>query len=127
MARLAHHARPPAPDSPTTRPLAALPAGELDHLRTHPEPVAMPGGTIVSDPGAVNPAMSAPVLVTKLYAPPPRPEAVPRPHLLARLDAGLRGKLILVSPPAGFGKSTLVSEWAAGCGGPVAWLSLDPG
>ncbi len=32
--------------------------------------------------------MSAPVLVTKLYLPPPRPEVVPRPRLLARLDAG---------------------------------------
>src|SRR5512137_1165886 len=36
-------------------------------------------------------------------------------------------KLVLISAPAGFGKTTLVSEWAAGCGRPVAWLSLDEG
>ena len=71
--------------------------------------------------------MSAPVLVTKLYAPPPRPEAVPRPRLLARLDAGLRGKLTLVAAPAGYGKTALVGAWVAGCGHPVAWLSLDAG
>src|SRR5207248_5485132 len=50
---------------------------------------------------------------------------VPRPHLMERLDNGLRGNLTLVSAPAGFGKSTLVSTWAVGCDRPVAWLSLD--
>ena len=71
--------------------------------------------------------MSAPILVTKLYRPPPRPEAVPRPRLIARLDAGLHRKLTLVAAPAGFGKTTLVGAWVAGCGRPVAWLSLDEG
>jgi predicted ATPase len=57
--------------------------------------------------------MSVPILATKLYIPPSRPDVVPRPHLLERLDDGLsaRRKLTLVSAPAGFGKSTLVSEW----------------
>src|SRR3954451_12759037 len=72
-------------------------------------------------------AMSAPVLVTKLYLPPPRPEVVPRPRLLARLDAGLGRKLTLVSAPAGFGKTTLVGAWVAACGRPTAWLLLDDG
>src|SRR3712207_9324921 len=69
--------------------------------------------------------MAAPVLVTKLYAPPPRPGAVPRPRLTGRLDAGLHRKLTLVSAPAGFGKTTLVSAWVAACDRPTAWLSLD--
>jgi LuxR family maltose regulon positive regulatory protein len=43
------------------------------------------------------------------------------------LNAGLDGKLTLISAPAGFGKTTLLSEWAAGCGRPVAWVSLDEG
>src|ERR687883_618755 len=60
--------------------------------------------------------MAAPVLVTKLYAPPPRPGAVPRPRLTGRLDAGLHRRLTLVSAPAGFGKTTLVAAWVAGCG-----------
>ncbi|HLB48337.1 MAG TPA: LuxR C-terminal-related transcriptional regulator [Anaerolineales bacterium] len=73
--------------------------------------------------------MSTPVLATKLYIPPPRPKAVPRPRLIERLNEGLPSgrKLTLISAPAGFGKTTLVSEWVAGCERPVAWLSLDEG
>src|SRR5215204_2110547 len=67
------------------------------------------------------------ILATKLYIPPPRPKAVPRPHLVERLDEGLHHKLTLVSAPAGFGKSTLVSEWIHGGKCPAAWLSLDAG
>ena len=69
--------------------------------------------------------MTLPVLVTKLYVPPPRPEVVPRPHLIGRLHEGLDRKLTLISAPAGFGKTTLVSEWVAASGRPTAWLSLD--
>jgi LuxR family maltose regulon positive regulatory protein len=71
--------------------------------------------------------MSASLLQTKLYIPPPRPNLVSRPRLIERLNAGLHRRLTLVSAPAGFGKTTLLSEWAAGCGRPVAWLSLDEG
>jgi LuxR family maltose regulon positive regulatory protein len=71
--------------------------------------------------------MAAPVLVTKLYVPPARPGAVARPRLVARLDAGLHRTLTLVAAPAGSGKTTLVGAWAAGCGRPAAWLSLDAG
>jgi LuxR family maltose regulon positive regulatory protein len=67
------------------------------------------------------------LLTTKLYIPPVRPELVPRPRLVERLDAGLHRKLTLISAPAGFGKTTLLSEWVAGYDQPVAWLSLDEG
>src|SRR4029079_12703641 len=50
-----------------------------------------------------------------------------RPRLSERLDEGQRGKLTLISAPAGFGKTTAVSAWVASCGRPVAWLSLDEG
>ncbi len=69
--------------------------------------------------------MSTPTLVTKLYVPPPRPKVVSRPRLIKLLNDGLHRRLTLVSAPAGFGKTTLVSEWVAGCERPVAWLSLD--
>jgi LuxR family maltose regulon positive regulatory protein len=48
---------------------------------------------------------------------------------LERLNEGLSSgrRLILISAPAGFGKTTLVSEWIPGCGKSVAWLSLDGG
>ncbi|MDF2721568.1 MAG: helix-turn-helix transcriptional regulator [Paenibacillus sp.] len=65
------------------------------------------------------------MLTTKLYIPQPRTKIVYRPRLIERLDEGLKGKLTLVSAPAGFGKTTLISEWAKGCERPVAWLSLD--
>src|SRR5207248_5746408 len=71
--------------------------------------------------------MSIPILATKLYIPPPPPTVVPRPRLIARLNEGLHRKLTLIAAPAGFGKTTLVSAWVAGCGRPVAWLSLDAG
>ncbi len=71
--------------------------------------------------------MSTPLLATKLYVPPPRPKVVIRPRLLERLNEGLHCKLSLVSAPAGFGKTTLLSEWIAKCGRPTAWLALDDG
>src|SRR4030066_1382895 len=76
--------------------------------------------------------MPAPLLFTKLYIPPPRSKIVLRPRLIEQLNEGLQRKLTLISASAGFGKTTLVSEWAAGCERPepkvrVAWLSLDEG
>ena len=62
---------------------------------------------------------------TKLHLPFTRPELVPRPRLQARITEGLRGPLTLITAPAGFGKTTLVASCVAGCGMPVAWLSLD--
>ena len=74
--------------------------------------------------------MSTPLLTTKLYIPPVRPNLVSRPRLIERLNAGLHRKLTLVSAPAGFGKTTLVSEWIQTMGEAtppiaIAWLSLD--
>jgi len=73
--------------------------------------------------------MSTAILATKLYIPQPRSKIVLRPHLIERLNEGLSlgRKLTLISASAGFGKTTLVSEWIASCGKPVAWLSLDEG
>lgn len=88
--------------------------------------------------------MVAPILATKLYIPPTRQKSVPRPHLLERLNDGISSgrKLILISAPAGFGKTTLLSEWTQALRldvaqayenenrkskdvNQVAWLSLD--
>jgi LuxR family maltose regulon positive regulatory protein len=73
--------------------------------------------------------VTVPLLATKLYVPPSRRRVVLRPRLIERLNEGLAAghKVTLVSAPAGFGKSTMVAEWVAGCGRPVAWLSLDEG
>ena len=69
--------------------------------------------------------MPIPLLQTKLYIPPPRLNLVARPSVTAKLRAGLRHPLTLIAAPAGFGKTTLVSEWIAQTDHPVAWLSLD--
>jgi LuxR family maltose regulon positive regulatory protein len=96
--------------------------------------------------------MTAPLLKTKLYIPPVRPELVPRPRLIEQLNAGLwtgglgeggllqdyfARKLTLISAPAGFGKTALITEWLrhlrveTGQGKAIevapsfAWLSLD--
>src|SRR5450432_2094432 len=71
--------------------------------------------------------MPIPILATKLYIPPPPPRVVVRPRLTERLNEGLHRKVTLVSAPAGFGKTTLVSAWVAGCERPATWLSLDEG
>src|SRR5918993_5377260 len=67
--------------------------------------------------------MSTPILATKLYVPPLQPRIVPRPRLVERLNEGQHRRLTLVSAPAGFGKTTLLGEWLAGCDRPAAWLS----
>lgn len=72
-------------------------------------------------------SMNIPILATKLYIPQPRTKVVLRPRLIERLNEGLDRKLTLISASAGFGKTTLVSEWVTGCNRPVAWLSLDEG
>jgi LuxR family transcriptional regulator, maltose regulon positive regulatory protein len=71
--------------------------------------------------------MSASILTTKLHIPTLQPNTVLRPRLAERLNDGLHRKLTLVSAAAGFGKTTLVSEWVTSYGRPVAWLSLDEG
>jgi LuxR family transcriptional regulator, maltose regulon positive regulatory protein len=67
------------------------------------------------------------LLSTKFFVPPVRPTLISRPRLLERLAHGLDGPLTLISAPAGYGKTTLFSEWRAGLGAsiPLAWLSLD--
>jgi LuxR family transcriptional regulator, maltose regulon positive regulatory protein len=79
--------------------------------------------------------MVAQILATKLYIPPPSPNVVLRARLIERLNKGLNRKLTIISAPAGFGKTTLISEWANCCGhnepalteppARTAWLSLD--
>ena len=69
--------------------------------------------------------MSIPLLTTKLNSPALRPGYVPRPRLVERLNS--RRPLVLISAPAGFGKTTLVKSWLASAGQPFTWLSLDQG
>jgi LuxR family transcriptional regulator, maltose regulon positive regulatory protein len=76
--------------------------------------------------------MSVAILATKLYIPLPRPKIVLRPRLIDRLNDGLHHKLTIISAPAGFGKTTLISAWVTSFQDlepkvGVAWLTLDEG
>src|SRR5215211_7605194 len=65
------------------------------------------------------------LLATKLHIPRPRPGFLARPRLTQRLAEGTARELVLVCTPAGFGKTTLLADWARQGERPVAWLSLD--
>jgi LuxR family maltose regulon positive regulatory protein len=76
--------------------------------------------------------MSTTFLQTKLYVPPRRASLVPRPLLIQKLNLGTQEdsvgfarKISLISAPAGFGKTTLITEWLAEQQRPVAWVALD--
>jgi LuxR family transcriptional regulator, maltose regulon positive regulatory protein len=68
-----------------------------------------------------------PLLATKLYIPPPRPNLVPRMRLIERPNKAVNHKLTLISAPAGFGKTTLLSDWISKSETSAAWISLDKG
>jgi len=89
--------------------------------KTEPEPEAQ------SDNHEQQVSIPEPILTTKVYIPPPRPNIVLRSRLIERMNLGQFGKLTLISAPPGFGKTTLVSEWIPGCERATAWLSLDEG
>ncbi len=73
--------------------------------------------------------MSSSLLATKLYTPPARTNAIARPHLTEKLMSGVDrpGSIALLSGPAGFGKTTLVSDFVKRLQQAVAWVSLDEG
>ncbi|HVP21479.1 MAG TPA: LuxR C-terminal-related transcriptional regulator [Anaerolineaceae bacterium] len=71
--------------------------------------------------------METTLLKTKLNKPKVHPDLVQRSRLLNCLDKGLGQKLTVISAPAGYGKTTLLSAWATSCVCPIAWLSLDEG
>ena len=97
-------------------------------------PAAAPSVAAPEDGGATargapaRPAVVARGLLrTKLTVPPPRGGRVPRTRLIGMVEEGLASGLLVVSAPAGFGKSTMLSEWASRAEEPVAWVSLDGG
>jgi LuxR family maltose regulon positive regulatory protein len=68
---------------------------------------------------------SSSLLRTKLYLPHPSSDVIPRAPLIERLNVGLSGNVTLLSAPAGFGKTTLLTAWLETIDRPTAWLSLD--
>ena len=71
--------------------------------------------------------MPVQILSTKLSIPPLRSKLVRRTRLIQKLNQGLEYGLVLVSAPAGYGKSTLLSAWLSQVEIPTAWLTLDEG
>ncbi len=93
--------------------------------------LAVKADSEVISPGQENartrPEDSRNLLRTKFYAPPVRSNQILRPRLIDLLNSGMDKALILVSAPAGYGKSTLISRWLKDTGISSAWLSLDAG
>ncbi|ULO05931.1 hypothetical protein H1230_23170 [Paenibacillus sp. 19GGS1-52] len=65
------------------------------------------------------------IVSTKLHIPHVRKSLVSRPRLILKLNEGMEAKLTLVSAQAGYGKTTVLSEWVKQCNSLVAWVSLD--
>ena len=68
----------------------------------------------------------AAVLATRVHVPPVRPRAIRRERLFVELDRAWQMRCPVVSAPAGFGKTTLLADWAQTHPSRVGWLSLDP-
>ena len=83
-----------------------------------PPAVALAGATVSGQDA---------LLATKLHVPRPQPGFVPRPRLVQALGEGLARGRVLICAPAGFGKTSLLADWARSGGRPVAWLGLDAG
>jgi LuxR family maltose regulon positive regulatory protein len=79
-----------------------------------------------SSPGLAATRERDELLATKVSIPRTRPDRLARSQLLQRLNEGMARQLTLVSTPAGFGKTTLLADWATSTNRAVAWLSLDP-
>ena len=84
-------------------------------------------GTLSTTSASSGMPLGDPLLATKLYVPPVWPNLVARRHLTEQLNEGTKGKLTLISAPAGFGKTTVLSEWSLKSELPVLWVSLDEG
>lgn len=78
-----------------------------------------------ASPNRNSPSPNNLVLATKLHIPPGRNDTLSRPRLSARLDQGLHNKLTFIAAPAGFGKSTLLADWARQQDVQPGWVSLD--
>ena len=76
-----------------------------------------------------NPRMPAPILQAKVIIPPKHPLYIPRPRLMGQLERGLElgHRLFLVSAPPGYGKTSLLSDWANQAKVRFGWLTLDEG
>jgi LuxR family maltose regulon positive regulatory protein len=101
--------------------------------RSPEEPTAVPGRECLSTAGNCRPlrevvVMAGPLLETKFHVPRRRRAMVSRPRLNERLAGGAELALTLVSAPAGFGKTTVLTDWLAAArveGRSVGWVSLD--
>lgn len=68
---------------------------------------------------------STTLVATKLFVPQVRPNRVARTRLIDLLNEGVSRRITVITAPAGYGKTTLLSEWVVQSALPVAWISLD--
>ena len=103
------------------------PTAQGDHVSIRKDgPTARTSGR-VGDP-ATTPSDGRAVfelLEAKLEIPPPRPGEIPRVALVNKLRAGADTRIVSLSAPAGYGKTTLFAQWAAQDPRAFAWVTID--
>jgi LuxR family maltose regulon positive regulatory protein len=90
--------------------------------------MASPGSEVIEGGEQTNTTpleQREPLLRTKFFVPPIRPSQIARPRLINLINHGLERSLVLISAPAGYGKTTLVSSWLKDIQVSSTWLSLD--
>ena len=101
-------------------------SGELVPIEQGGESSTQLVATRLSSPRiAINADNYMSLMQTKLYPPRSRSHLISRTHLIERLNEGLSGNITLVCAPAGFGKTTLLTQWLQTINRTTAWLSLD--
>jgi LuxR family maltose regulon positive regulatory protein len=101
-------------------------AGKHAHIGSTTLPTTRPVTSILPVSGPVtSPGSLRSLMRTKLYRPHSSSEYILRTRLIDRLNASLEGEITLVCAPAGFGKTTLLTQWVQTIDRPIAWLSLD--
>src|SRR5688500_18703 len=105
--------RPPAVITPMTRPSPATPAGEPISSNSAPPTLAEPAKPDF-----------APVIRSKIQPPALRADTLTRERLIRRLDEALASRVVLVIADAGYGKTTLLADYAARSGFRTLWYRL---
>jgi ATP/maltotriose-dependent transcriptional regulator MalT len=96
------------------------PIGSITESTTTPATSILPASEPVATTGSLRS-----LIRTKLFRPRSASDVITRTRLIERLNAALEGEITLVCAPAGFGKTTLLTQWVQTIDRPTAWLSLD--
>src|SRR2546430_11645587 len=99
-------------------------AGKHAHIGSATKPTARSAASMLPEPVTTTDSLRS-LMRTKLFRPRSASDVITRTRLIERLNMALEGEITLVCAPAGFGKTTLLTQWVQTVDRPNAWLSLD--